>query len=93
MLQIPLHLRQKLVLIEIPIATYINDAKRFMIELQEENARLEEERRAKEKEVGFLVSVFFFVCFLVYWVILFAAVVAVVFCCICFVSLLYTGVT
>ena len=33
MLQIPLHLRQKLVLIEIPIATYINDAKRFMIEL------------------------------------------------------------
>ena len=60
MLQIPLHLRQKLVLIEIPIATYINDAKRFMIELQEENAWLEEERRAKDKEVGFLVSVFFF---------------------------------
>ena len=36
---------------------------------------------------------FFFVCFLVYWVILFVSVVAVVFCCICFVSLLYTGVT
>ena len=36
---------------------------------------------------------FFFVCFLVYWVILFVNVVAVVFCCICFVSLLYTGVT
>ena len=41
---------------------------------------MEEERRAKEKEVGFLVSVFyFFVCLLIYWVVLFVAVVFVAF--------------
>ena len=51
-----------------------------MIELQEVNARLEEEWRAKEKEVGFLVSVFyFFVYLLIYWVVLFVAVVFVAF--------------
>ena len=48
----------------------------------------------KRKRGGFpRFFFFFFVWFLVYWVILFVAVVAVVFYCLCFVSLLYTGVT